>query len=184
MVSYPFFTGGPMERILLSQEQLDEIVADLAGEIAADFAGAAPLQLLGLLKGCQPFLADLSRALSRYSLPLAVDYLKARSYVGTASSGRVEITALTAVADLALGDVVVIDDIFDTGLTLKQVVSHLKEQGAGRVKTCVLLRKEGCSRVAIEPDYVGAVIPNEFVVGYGLDYNEQYRELPFIKVLE
>lgn len=173
-----------MERILLSQEQLEEIVAELAAEIAGDFAGAALLQLLGLLKGCQPFLADLSRALSRHNLPLAVDYLKARSYVGTASSGEVEITPLGAVADLALNDVIVVDDIFDTGLTLKQVVAHLKGLGAKRVKTCVLLRKEGCSRVAIEPDYVGAVIPNAFVVGYGLDYNEQYRELPFIKVLE
>jgi hypoxanthine phosphoribosyltransferase len=173
-----------MERILLSREQLAEIVAELAAEIARDFAGARPLQLLGLLKGCQPFLADLSRALSRHHLPLAVDYLKARSYLGKASSGKVEITSLTGAGDLALEQVVVVDDIFDTGLTLKEVVAHLKRQGAGQVKTCVLLRKEGCSQVAIEPDYVGAVIPNAFVVGYGLDYNEQYRELPFIKVLE
>ena len=173
-----------MEHILLSREQLAQIVTELAARIAQDFAGNQPLQLLGLLKGCQPFLADLSRELSQHRIPLRVDYLRASSYVGTASSGKVEISALSDLANLDLANTIVVDDIFDTGLTLKEVTAHLLRQGAGRVASCVLLRKEGCNKTDYEPDYVGAEIPDAFVVGYGLDCNEQYRELPFIKVLE
>jgi len=173
-----------MTQILMNPEKISTIVRELATEIANDFDATHPLQLLGLLKGCQPFLADLSRALSRHGLLLAVDYLRTSSYVGTRSSGRVEITALTPLSELNLENVLLVDDIFDTGLTLKEVTAHLLEQGATRVKSCVLLRKEGCNRVAFEPDYVGAVIPDAFVVGYGLDCDERYRELPDIRILE
>ncbi len=172
------------EKILLSSEKIAAIVRELAAAIARDRTGSGPLQLLGLLKGCQPFLADLSRELSRLGLPLKVDYLRASSYVGTASSGRVEISFLTGEWREPPTEVVVIDDIFDTGLTLKEVVRQLRERGAGRVRSCVLLRKRGCSRVAYEPDYCGTEIPDAFVVGYGLDCDEQYRELPYIRRLD
>ncbi|MCD6293283.1 MAG: hypoxanthine phosphoribosyltransferase, partial [Deltaproteobacteria bacterium] len=169
-----------MTQILYSENELKKVVAELATAIAADFSGDK-LLLLGLLKGCQPFLADLSRELSRHQLVLAIEYLQVSSYIGTASSGQVTISQDLPDALWPGCEVIVIDDIFDTGLTLKSVVAHLYAKGAEKVKTCVLLRKEGCSRVAMEPDYCGAVIPDAFIVGYGLDYNEQYRELPYIK---
>ncbi len=172
-----------MTEVLYSANELEKVVADLAAAIAADFSGRK-LLLLGLLKGCQPFLADLSRQLSRYQLELAVDYLQVSSYVGTASSGRVTIKPLNLDDSFCRRcHVIVVDDIFDSGLTLKEVTAWLKERGAATVKSCVLLRKSGCSRVVMEPDYQGSVIPDAFVVGYGLDYNEQYRELPYIKIL-
>ena len=171
-----------MTQILFSESELKSVVVDLAAAIAADFAGRK-LLLLGLLKGCQPFLADLCRELSRYQLSLAIEYLQVNSYIGTASSGQVTIRQALPVSLWQGCDVIVVDDIFDTGQTLKSVVAHLREKGAEKIKTCVLLRKEGSSRVVMEPDYCGAIIPDAFIVGYGLDYNEQYRELPYIKVL-
>ena len=172
-----------MSEVLYSTAALEKVVADLAAAVADDYSGR-PLLLLGLLKGCQPFLADLCRQLSRYRLELALDYLQVSSYVGTSSCGRVTIKPLaTGDAFCRERHVLVVDDIFDTGLTLKEVMAWLKEKGAASVKSCVLLRKSGCSNVVLTPDYCGAVIPDAFVVGYGLDYNEQYRELPYIKIL-
>ncbi len=174
-----------MGEILFAAEELERINNKLAAAIAADFAGvSSPLMLLGLLKGCQPFLSDLSRRLSDYHLPLVVDYLRVCSYVGTRSSGRVEISFPTGKWQTPPEQVVVVDDIFDTGLTLKEVIAFLHRQGVRRVKSCVLLRKRGCSRVDFEPDYCGAEIPDAFVVGYGLDCDDKYRELPYIKILE
>ena len=171
-----------MTQTLYTENELKSMVAGLAAAIAADFCGRK-LLLLGLLKGCQPFLADLCRDLSRYQLSLAVEYLQVSSYIGTSSSGQVTISQALPDVFRQGCDVIVVDDIFDTGLTLKSVVALLREKGAEKVKTCVLLRKEGSSRVVMEPDYCGAVIPDAFIVGYGLDYNEQYRELPYIKIL-
>ena len=171
-----------MSRTLYSESELKNVVAGLAAAIAAD-SSSRKLLLLGLLKGCQPFLADLCRELSRYQLSLAVEYLQVSSYVGTTSSGQVTISQIMPDVLEQDCEVVVVDDIFDTGLTLQSVVAHLREKGAEKIKTCVLLRKEGSSRVEMEPDYCGGVIPDAFIVGYGLDYNEQYRELPYIKIL-
>ncbi len=171
-----------MTQTLYTESELKSMVAGLAAAIAADFSGRK-LLLLGLLKGCQPFLADLCRDLSRYQISLAVEYLQVSSYVGTTSSGQVTISQALPESLQQGCDVIVVDDIFDTGLTLKRVVAHLLEKGVQKVKTCVLLRKEGSSQVVMEPDYCGAVISEAFIVGYGLDYNEQYRELPYIKVL-
>ncbi len=172
-----------MSQTLYSENDLKKVVAELAAAIAADSCGRK-LLLLGLLKGCQPFLADLCRELSRHQLVLTVEYLQVSSYVGTASSGQVTISQVLPDSLWSGCDVIVVDDIFDTGLTLKSVVAHLCEKGAEKVRTCVLLRKEGCSRVVMEPDYCGLVIPDAFIVGYGLDYNEQYRELPYIRLLD
>ena len=172
-----------MSEVLYSADELEKVVADLAAAVAADYSGR-PLLLLGLLKGCQPFLADLCRQLSRYRMELELDYLQVSSYVGTSSSGRVTIKPLnTDDSFFRQRHVLVVDDIFDTGLTLKEVTAWLKEKGAASVKSCVMLRKSGCSNVVLTPDYCGATIPDAFVVGYGLDYNEQYRELPYIEIL-
>lgn len=169
--------------ILFSEADLQQIVKQLAAAIAGA-ASERPLLLLGLLKGCQPFLGDLCRALSAYDLQLAIDYLAVSSYIGRSSSGEVTISDRLPEIDWPAWDVIVVDDVFDTGLTLSAVVSHLQARGAGRVRTCVLLQKPGCARVGLTPDYCGADIGDYFVVGYGLDYNERFRELPYIKVLE
>lgn len=169
-------------KVLFSETDLKNIVSRLAAAIATD-CGERRLLLLGLLKGCQPFLGDLCRALSPYSLPLTVDYLSASSYVGCESSGRVTIGDRLPAYDWPAFEVIVVDDIFDTGLTLSEVVAYLRRQGAAEVRTCVLLRKNGVGRVAFEPDYCGAAIDDHFVVGYGLDFNERYRELPDIRIL-
>ncbi len=172
-----------MSEILYSEAQLKKVVAELAAAIAADFMGQ-PVLLLGLLKGCQPFLADLCRQLSYHQVDLAVDYLQVSSYVGSASSGKVKIKQLSAdEAFCRRRNVIIVDDIFDTGLTLQKVMAWLQAKGAAQVKSCVLLSKSGCNQTAIVPDYCGVEIPAAFVVGYGLDYNEKYRELPYIKVL-
>lgn len=169
-------------KVLLSESDLKNIVSRLAAAIAAD-CGGRRLLLVGLLKGCQPFLGDLCRALSSYNLPLTLDYLSAGSYVGTQSSGRVTIGDQLSAYNWPDYEVIIVDDIFDTGLTLSEVVAHLRRQGAVAVRTCVLLRKAGSTRVEFKPDYCGADIGNHFVVGYGLDFNERYRELPDIRVL-
>ncbi len=172
-----------MVEVLYSESDLKKVVAELAVAIAADFTGRSVL-LLGLLKGCQPFLADLCRELSCYQVDIAVDYLQVSSYIGTASSGRIEIKQIAADDSFCRQrNVIVVDDIFDTGLTLEKVVAWVSENGAAQVKSCVLLSKSGCNRTEMTPDYCGVEIPAAFVVGYGLDYNEKYRELPYIKIL-
>jgi len=172
-----------MSGVLYSENDLKKVVTELAAAIAADFTGRSVL-LLGLLKGCQPFLADLCRELSCHQVDIAVDYLQVSSYIGTASSGRVEIKQIAADDSFCRQrNVIVVDDIFDTGLTLQKVVAWLLENGAAQVKSCVLLSKSGCNQTDMAPDYCGVEIPAAFVVGYGLDYNEKYRELPYIKIL-
>lgn len=172
-----------MSEVIYSESDLKNVVAQVAAAIAADFTDRQVL-LLGLLKGCQPFLADLCRQLSYYRVGLAVDYLQVSSYVGSASSGKVTIKQIAADDSLCQHrNVIVVDDIFDTGLTLKKVMAWVREQGSAEVKSCVLLSKSGCNKTTITPDYCGVEIPDAFVVGYGLDYNEQYRELPYIKIL-
>jgi hypoxanthine phosphoribosyltransferase len=172
-----------MVEVLYSESDLKKVVTELAAAIAVDFKGQSVL-LLGLLKGCQPFLADLCRELSCHQIDLAVDYLQVSSYVGTASSGKVAIKQIAADDSFCRQrNVIVVDDIFDTGLTLKKVIAWLLENGAAQVKSCVLLCKSGCNQTGMTPDYWGIEIPAAFVVGYGLDYNEKYRELPYIKIL-
>ena len=172
-----------MSEVLYSEADLKKVVTELAAAIAADFTGQSVL-LLGLLKGCQPFMADLCRQLSFYRLNVAVDYLQVSSYVGSASSGKVMIKQLSVDESFCWQrNVIVIDDIFDTGLTLQTVMVWLQAKGAAQVKSCVLLSKSGCNQTEMVPDYCGVEIPAAFVVGYGLDYNEKYRELPYIKIL-
>ena len=170
--------------ILLREDDLAGIVKNMAARIAADFSGRQ-LQLLGLLKGCQPFMADLSRELFRFHLPLRMFYLHARSYAGRQRTEMVHLTATTLLQDLQPAKpVLLLDDIFDSGETIRQVVTALHSRDNFEIKVGVLLQKEGREDQSGLVDYCGAIVPDVFVVGYGLDYNQQYRELPYIMALD
>ncbi|HKC90434.1 MAG TPA: hypoxanthine phosphoribosyltransferase [Candidatus Limnocylindria bacterium] len=166
--------------ILVSAEDIGAKVRELGTRIAADYAGK-DLVLVSILKGALPFLADLMRATQ---IPLALDFLEVSSYgTGTESSGVVRI--LKDLAQPIEGrDVLVVEDILDTGQTLTYVMEHLRAQRPASVRLCVLLDKPARRVVPVEIDYRGFEIPDKFVVGYGLDYAERYRNLPFVGVLK
>ena len=165
----------------LDEHQIEQIIEQLARQIAADQADGRPLMVIGLLKGCQPFMADLCRSLSGFGVRVEMEYLRVKSYLGRRSSGTVQIFELPEL-DLAGREILLVDDIIDTGLTLREVIRFFRERGAVRVKTCVLLSKEGSDVQAA--DYLGSTIPDVFVVGYGLDDDERYRELPYIGIVD
>src|ERR671931_730772 len=166
--------------ILLDADAIAERVRELGAEIARDYAGREPV-LVSILKGALPFLADLMRATP---IPLALDFLEVSSYgAGTESTGAVRI--LKDLANPIEGrDVLVVEDILDTGHTLSYVFDHLRAQRPESVRLCVLLDKPARRVIPIEIDYRGFEIPDKFVVGYGLDYAERYRNLPFVGVLK
>jgi hypoxanthine phosphoribosyltransferase len=136
--------------------------------------------VVGILTGCLIFTADLIR---RIDLPLRVAFITASSYRGeTTVSGRLEIRD-ELLPDIVGRHILLLDDILDTGKTLTRVVAHLIDRGAESVKVAVLLRKIGRQEVPFEPDFVGFTIPDKFVIGYGLDFNDEYRHLPYVGVL-
>jgi hypoxanthine phosphoribosyltransferase len=164
---------------LIPADDIARRVHDLAGEIARHYQGR-PVTIIGVLTGCLIFLADLVRQLD---LPLQIHLVQASSYRGAATApGQLQLR-LDTLPELAGRDVLLVDDILDTGQTISKVVEELRQRGAASVRVAVLLRKEGRQQVICEPDYIGFVIPNAFVVGYGLDYNDEYRHLPHIAVL-
>jgi hypoxanthine phosphoribosyltransferase len=165
-------------RVLVSAEQIQSSIDRLAVEIR-EREGLRPLTVIAVLTGSVIFLADLIRKLD---MPLRVGVLQARSYLGT-ERGSLTINA-DMLPEVAGRDVLVIDDIFDTGHTLVQVLAMLKDLGPRSVSTAVLVLKQGQQQVALRPNYVGFEIPDVFVVGYGLDYNDAYRNLPFLAALE
>ncbi len=161
---------------LYSPDDIQEAVRRIAREIEADLAGERPL-LIGILKGCFVFLGDLVRYLS---IPVEIDFVRARSYgKGMTSSGAVEITK-DLETDLTGRHVVVVEDIADTGLTMKVVVDRIKAGHPASVRRCALLVREGCVPM---PEYVGMTVGPGFVVGYGIDYAEEYRELSEIRTI-
>jgi hypoxanthine phosphoribosyltransferase len=165
--------------VLIPADRIRTRIDQMAGEIARAYDGRA-VTVVGILTGCLVFMADVIRHID---LPLRVAFLTASSYRGEATtSGRLVIRD-ELLPDLAGRHVLLLDDILDTGKTLTRVVAHLLDRGAESVKVGVLLRKEGRQEVPFEPDFVGFAIPDKFVVGYGLDYNDEYRHLPFIGVL-
>jgi hypoxanthine phosphoribosyltransferase len=165
--------------ILIPEHRIRERVDALGAEIAADFADR-PLVVVGVLTGCLLFLADLVR---RMNHPTQIALIQASSYRGCATRPGELVVKDEMLPDLRGRDTLLIDDILDTGNTISRLVAHLRERGAASVKTCVLLRKVGRQVVPFEPDYTGFEIPDKFVIGYGLDYNDEYRHLPFIAVL-
>ena len=168
-----------IEHVLVTQEQIAQRISELAAEIDADYAGRNVL-LVGVLKGAIMVMADLSRAMS--SDP-AVDWMAVSSYgVGTKSSGVVRILKDLDI-DISGRHVLVVVDIVDSGLTLSWLLRNLNSRGAASVEVCTMLRKPEAARVEVRVKYVGFDIPAEFVVGYGLDYAERFRSLPYVGVL-
>jgi hypoxanthine phosphoribosyltransferase len=166
-------------QVLISADRLQQRVVEMARVIADDFRDR-PTTIVGVLTGCIMFLADLVRHLD---LPLRIDLIQASSYRGaTTTPGQLRISP-DLVPDVRDRHVLLLDDILDTGQTLGYLVNHLRELGAASVRVAVLLRKQGRQQVQLEPDYCGFDIPDYFVVGYGLDFNDEYRHLPYVAVL-
>jgi hypoxanthine phosphoribosyltransferase len=164
--------------ILIPAERIHERVVTLAGEIARDYQGR-PVTVVGVLTGCLIFLSDLIR---RLDLPLRIHLIQASSYRGEVTRPGELRLGLESLPDLAGREVLLIDDILDTGRTLTRVVAEVKKRGPASVRVAVLLHKLG-REALFTADYVGFEIPDAFVVGYGLDYNDEYRHLPYIAVL-
>jgi len=165
--------------ILLSEAQIQERVRQLGRRIEAEYHGR-PLTIVAVLTGSLVFLADLIRQIG---LPLRVALLQASSYKGAVSTAGPLLLNEAFVPDVAGRDVLLLDDILDTGHTLSALVRQMTERGARSVRTVVLLRKLGRQEVQLEPDYCGFTIPDAFVVGYGLDYADDYRHLPYVAIL-
>ena len=169
-----------VKEILFTADQIKTRVKELGHNISVDYRGKM-LVLVGILNGVKPFLNDL---LSTLNLPVSHDLIELSSYgQSTVSSGTVHVLKDVAL-DISGKDVLLVEDIVDTGLTLHTAIEHLRSRKPGSLKTCALLNKQSRRSAAITPDYYGFTIPDLFVVGYGLDYAEKYRELPYIGVLK
>ncbi len=166
-------------KTLITEQQLREGVARMAREIQQHYQGK-PLTLVGVLIGSLVVVADLIRLLD---LPLRMGLVQARSYRGT-RPGPLVLNLDLLSADVRDRDVLLVDDIFDTGNTLWELIPQIDELGPASIRTAVLLRKQGRCQVSMQPDLVGFDIPDVFVVGYGLDYKDLYRNLPYVAALE
>jgi hypoxanthine phosphoribosyltransferase len=172
-----------IERIVVTEDQIRDKIEELAKQIANDYEGAQSLLLVGVLKGAFVFMADFARALGRQSRPTEVEFMAVSSYGQRATSSGVVRILKDLDRDIANRHVLVIEDIVDSGLTLSWLLKYLESRSAASVEVVALLRKPDAIKVEVAVKYVGFDISNEFVVGYGLDYAERYRELPYIGVL-
>ena len=172
-----------VKEILLNEDEIAAIVSDIAAKIDEDYKDKN-LLLVCVLKGSVCFMADLMR---KITLPLEIEFMRAKSYLSgsSESSGNVLVKS-NAIDNLSSYDVLVVEDIFDTGRTLQKVKAKMIEDGAKSVRCCSLLDKpeRRDSEVNLQLDYVGKKIPNAFVVGYGLDFDEKYRSLPYVGILK
>ncbi len=168
-----------VEKVLISEDEIRERCRELGAQISADYEGKDPI-IVGLLKGSVPFMAEL---IKNITVECEIDFMAVSSYSGVESMGDVRI-----VKDLDRSirglDVLVVEDIVDTGKTLQKVKELLYSKGANDVKIVSLLDKPDRRIVDIEAEYVGFTIPNEFVIGFGLDFNQKYRNLPYVGVLK
>lgn len=163
---------------LLTREEVERRIKELAKEIERDYQGKEPL-VIGLLKGSVIFMSDLIKEID---LPLVIDFMSVSSYSGTTSTGVINILKDTEI-DVKDRDVLIVEDIIDTGLTLSHVRELLENRGTKSLKICTLLDKPSRRTVEIKGDYIGFEIPDEFVIGYGLDYDQQHRNLPYIGIV-
>lgn len=171
--------SGYIQRMLIPADDIAAKVSCLAERLAADYSDKRPV-LVGVLSGSVVFLADLIRQLP---IAMTLDFVAARSYGGgTESSGTVELLA-GPLEDVSGRHVLLVEDIVDTGLTVQHLKSHLESLGAASVKVCALLDKRSRRQVDVPLDYCGFEVPDQFVVGYGLDFAGQYRNLPFVATL-
>lgn len=165
-------------KVLISAEEIDQRVKELAQEIEKDYADKNPL-LLCLINGSIPFLAKL---ISYLRIPMEYDCIRVHSYLGQSSTGNV-IVENYRFDKLKGRHIILVEDIIDTGLTLHTLTGMLKDVKPASLEICSLLNKPSLNQIALNPKYVGFDIPSEFVIGFGLDYNEQYRNLPYIGVM-
>ena len=170
-----------IDHILVTEEQLKSKVNELGAQITKDYEGR-DLLLVSILKGSVVFMADLMRAIR---MPCGIDFMVVSSYGGanTTSTGLVKIVK-DLDQDLSGKDLLIVEDILDTGITLSHLVPILKLRNPASVRLCTILSKPSRRKADIEPDYLGFEVPDEFVVGYGLDYDEKYRNLPYVGVLK
>lgn len=170
-----------IQKILITEEQLRTRIAQLGQQLTQDYAGKTPV-IVGVLKGVVVFYADMIRQIK---VPCQMDFMWISSYQGTSSTGMMEVKR-DVTADIKDRHVLILEDIYDTGNSLDFTYRHLMAKQPASLKICTLLdkperRKPG---ITLKPDYVGFTVPNEFVVGYGLDYNELYRNLPYVGILK
>ena len=167
-------------RVLLTEEQLREKILELGARITEDYRGKKPL-FLGVLKGCFVFMADLMRVVD---LPCRIDFMTVSSYGGGASTtGAVRITKDLS-RDIEGEDVIIVEDILDSGVTLHYLRDYLLHRRPSSIRIVTLLDKPERRKADVKADYCGFTVPDEFVVGYGLDYAERYRNLPYIGILK
>lgn len=167
-----------IQKVLISEEEIAKRVKELGVQLTEDYKGK-DLMVVGILKGCMLFLSDLVRAID---LPLTMDFMVVSSYGNaTKSSGVVRIIK-DLEREIEGKDVLIVEDIVDTGLTLSYLIENLKTRNPNSVKVCSLLDKPERRKVHVDIEYIGFRIPDEFVIGYGLDYAEVYRNLPFVGV--
>jgi hypoxanthine phosphoribosyltransferase len=172
-----------IDRVVVTEEQIRDKTDELAKQVAAEYATAESVLLVGVLKGAVMFMADFARALGRYGPPVELEFMAVSSYgQGTTSSGVVRILK-DLDRDIAGRHVIIVEDIVDSGLTLSWLMKYLESRSATSVEVVALLRKPDAVKVNVPVKYVGFDIPSEFVVGYGLDYSERYREVPYVGVL-
>ena len=170
-----------IEKILLSEQQIQTRIQELGEILTKEYADKNPV-IVGVLKGVVVFYADMIR---RIQVPCQMDFMWISSYAGTDSTGKMLVRQDVS-ADIEGRHVLILEDIFDTGNSLEFTVNHLKKQTPASINICTLLDKPERRRagVTLKADYVGFTIPNAFVVGYGLDYNEKYRNLPYVGILK
>lgn len=169
-----------IEEVLITNKMIVNKCKELGKQITIDYADKRPI-LIGLLKGAVPFLAEL---IKHIECDVEIDFLDASSYEGINSKGKIKILKDVS-CDVSNRHIILVDDIIDTGLTLSEIIKIMKERNAASVETITLVNKpEGRKIKDSEPKYIGYSIPNRFVVGFGLDYNELYRNLPYVGVLK
>lgn len=172
--------NGEIEKVVLTSGQIAEKISELGAQISRDYAGKTPL-LVGVLRGAILFIADLMRALE---LDLEIDFMAVSSYGSTTRSSGVVRILKDLDQDIRDRDVILIEDVLDTGLTLNYLLKNLETREPRSLEICALLVKEGKQQVALRPKYVGFTIPDQFVIGYGLDLDERWRNLPHIAILK
>ncbi|MCU1595369.1 MAG: hypoxanthine phosphoribosyltransferase [Frankiales bacterium] len=169
-----------IEKVLVSEQEIQAKIQELAQAIDRDYAGKEIL-LVGVLKGAVMVMADLARALET---PVSMEFMAVSSYGSSTSSSGVVRILKDLDRDLADQHVLVVEDIIDSGLTLNWLLRNMRSRGPASVEVCALLRKPEAAKVEVPVKYVGFDMPDEFVVGYGLDYGERYRDLPFVGLLK
>ena len=169
-----------IERVLFSQQELQSKVNELGARITKDYEGKEPI-FVGVLKGCVVFMADLMRAVN---LPCQIDFMAVSSYgKGTTSSGEVQINKDLSY-DIAGRDIIIVEDILDSGVTLNYLIGYLNHRNPKSIRIVTLFDKPSRRKAPVKADYFGYEVPDAFIVGYGLDYAEKYRNLPYIGILK